>query len=70
MLSRGPGIAFNWGQIPPSEARSEYNVELFYGFPIFPSVDTTLSYQSVVRSALDRDNNHASVFSLRLRTTF
>ena len=64
------GVAFNWGQIPVSEARSEYNVELFYRFPIFPSVDTTLSYQSVIRPALDRDNNHASVFSLRLRTTF
>jgi len=64
------GIAFNWAEIPPSEARSEYNVEVFYRFPIFPSVDTTISYQSVIRPALDRDNNHASVFSLRIRTTF
>ena len=64
------GIAFNWAQVPPSEARSEYNVEVFYRFPLFPSVDTTLSYQSVIRPALDRDNNHASVFSLRIRTTF
>jgi hypothetical protein len=64
------GIAFNWAQVPLSEARSEYNVEAFYRFPIFPSVDTTLSYQSVIRPALDRDNNHASVFSLRIRTTF
>ena len=64
------GIAFNWAEIPPGAARSEYNVEVFYRFPIFPSVDTTLSYQSVIRPALDRDNNHASVFSLRIRTTF
>ena len=64
------GIAFNWAEIPPGAARSEYNVEVFYRFPIFPSVDTTISYQSVIRPALDRDNNHASVFSLRLRTTF
>jgi carbohydrate-selective porin OprB len=64
------GIAFNWAELPPSETRSEYNVEAFYRFPLFPSVDTTLSYQSVIRPALDRDNNHASVFSLRIRTTF
>jgi hypothetical protein len=64
------GIAFTWSQIPPSEIRSEYNVEAFYRFPLFPSVDTTLSYQSVIRPALDPDNNHASVFSLRIRTTF
>jgi hypothetical protein len=64
------GIAFNWAQIPPSEIKSEYNVEAFYRFPLFPSVDTTLSYQSVIRPALDRDNKHAAVFSLRIRTTF
>jgi len=64
------GVAFTWTEIPPGAARSEYNVEVFYRFPIFPSVDTTFSYQSVIRPALDRDNNHASVFSLRLRTTF
>ena len=64
------GIAFNWAEVPVSAARSEYNVEAFYRFPIFPSVDMTLSYQSVINPALDRDNDHASVFSLRLRTTF
>jgi hypothetical protein len=64
------GVAFNWAEIPPSEARSEYNIEAFYRFPIFPSVDTTISYQSVIRPALDRGNDHASVFSLRIRTTF
>ncbi len=64
------GIAFNWAEVPVSAARSEYNVEAFYRFPIFPSVDVTLSYQSVIHLALDRGNDHASVFSLRLRTTF
>ena len=64
------GIAFNWAEIPLTAARSEYNVEAFYQLPIFPSVDMTLSYQSVIRPALDRTNDHASVFSLRLRTTF
>jgi hypothetical protein len=64
------GIAFNWAEVPVTGTRGEFNVEAFYRFPIFPSVDMTLSYQSVINLALDRDNDHASVFSLRLRTTF
>jgi carbohydrate-selective porin OprB len=64
------GIAFNWAELPLNAAWSEYNVEAFYRFLLIPSVDTTLSYQSVIRPALDRDNDHASVFSLRIRTTF
>ena len=63
-------VAFNWAELPLSATRSEYNVEVFYRLPIFPSVDMTLSYQSVIRPALDRTNDHAAVFSLRLRTTF
>jgi hypothetical protein len=64
------GVSFNWAEVPQSGARSEYNAELFYRFPIFPHVDTTLSYQSVINPAFDRDNDHASVFSLRFRTSF
>ncbi len=57
-------------QVAQSDARSEYSVETFCRFPIFPHVDMSLSYQSVINPALDRDNDHASVFSLRFRTTF
>jgi porin len=64
------GVAFNWAKVPQSSARSEYNVEVFYRFPIFPHVDTTLSYQSVFNPAFDRDNNQASVFSIRVKTSF
>jgi hypothetical protein len=64
------GAAFNWTKATPSDTRSEYNVEVFYRFPIFPNVDTTLSYQSVINPALTRDIDHASVFSLRIRTVF
>jgi hypothetical protein len=64
------GVAFNWAKVPQSSARSEYNVEVFYRFPIFPHVDTTLSYQSVFNPAFDRDNNQASVFSIRMKTSF
>lgn len=64
------GVAFNWAKAPVSDARSEYNLEVFYRFPLFPHVDTTLSYQSVIDPAFDHDNDHASVFSLRLQTVF
>jgi len=63
------GTAFNWVK-PSDDARDEYNVELFYRFPIFPLVDTTLSYQSAIKPAGAPDIDHASVFSLRLRTVF
>jgi len=64
------GAAFNWVQSPEEDTRDEYNVELFYRFPMFPSVDTTLSYQSVINPAFSREVDHASVFSLRLRAAF
>ena len=64
------GVGFNWGKATQPGSRSEYNVELFYRLPIFPLVDMTLSYQSLINLALDPDNDHASAFSLRLRTTF
>jgi hypothetical protein len=64
------GVAFNWAKADITGARNEYNAEVFYRFPIFPHVDTTLSYQSVINPAFNRDDDHASVFSLRLRTSF
>ncbi len=64
------GVAVNWVQAAVSGARGEYGAEIFYRFPIFPQVDMTLSYQALINLALDPDNDHASVFSLRLRTTF
>ncbi len=64
------GVAFNWAQANVSGARGEYNVEAFYRFPLFPQVDMSLSYQLLIHPALDPDNNSASAFGLRLRTTF
>jgi hypothetical protein len=64
------GTAFNWAEAPIPGSRSEYNTEVFYRFPLFPEVDTTLSYQSVINPALTREVDHASVFSLRFRVTF
>lgn len=65
------GVAFNWALSAAVEgARDEYDVEAFYRFPIFPQVDLTLAYQSIFNPGLDIGIDHASVFSLRLRTTF
>jgi len=64
------GVAFNWTDSVAAGARDEYNVEVFYRFPLFPSVDVRLSYQSVINPALTRDVDHASVFSLGLRSVF
>lgn len=64
------GIAGNWVKASADGARDEYNVELFYRFPLFTGLDTTLSYQSVINPALTREIDHASVFSLRIRAVF
>jgi porin len=64
------GVAFNWVESPVTNSRDEYNFEVFYRFPIFPAVDTTLSYQSIFDPALTTKIDHASAFSLRVRTTY
>lgn len=64
------GVAFNWARANVPGTDGEYNVELFYRFPILPHLDTTFSYQSIIKPALDPENKHTSVFGLRLRTTF
>jgi hypothetical protein len=64
------GTAFNWAKAPGGGSRDEYNAEVFYRFPLFPEVDTTLSYQSVINPALTREVDHVSVFSLRIRVVF
>jgi hypothetical protein len=64
------GAAYNWVQPSEVRARDESNVELFYRFPLFPYTDMTLSYQAIINPAWDPTNDSASVFSLRLRSTF
>ena len=64
------GVGVSWAQANVAGARAETNVEIFYRFPIFPQVDMTLSYQALINLALDPDNDYASAFGLRLRTTF
>jgi len=64
------GVAFNWVESPVTNSRDEYNFEVFYRFPIFPAVDTTLSYQSIFDPALAPSIDQSSAFSLRVRTTY
>lgn len=64
------GAAYNWVDPSAPDSRGESNVELFYRFPLFPMTDMTLSYQSIINPAIDPNNDHASVFSIRLRSTF
>jgi len=64
------GAAFNWARANVPGTDGEYNVELFYRFPLLPHLDITFSYQSLIKPALDPENKHASAFGVRLRTTF
>ncbi len=64
------GIAGNWVDSAFANTRDEYNVEVFYRFPLFPGLDTRLSYQYVIDPAFTRDIDNASVFSLGFRTVF
>ena len=64
------GIGLNFVNPSLEGARGEYNPELFYRFPLFPQVDMTFTYHAIIDPSLDRDNDHASVFSIRLRSTF
>jgi len=64
------GIAGNWIDSVVPGARDEYNVEAFYRFPLFPSLDVRLNYQLVINPALTQEFDLASVFSLGFRTVF
>jgi hypothetical protein len=63
------GVAYNWVQ-PTGVDRDESNVELFYRFPLFPELDTTVSYQAIINPALDPNNDYGSAVSLRLRSNW
>lgn len=63
------GLAVNWVQAAVDGAQGETNVEIFYRIPILQQIDMTFSYQSVINPALDHNNKHASVYSIRFRMT-
>jgi hypothetical protein len=64
------GFAVNWVDSAAEGSREEYNLEVFYRFPLFPGLDTRLSYQYVIDPAFTREFDSSSVFSLGFRTVF
>lgn len=64
------GTAFNWIDSAAKGSREEYNLEVFYRFPLFPGLDTRLSYQYVINPAFTVEFDHSSIFSLGFRTVF
>jgi hypothetical protein len=64
------GIGGNWLQATAEDARDEYDVELFYRFPLFTGFDATLAYQYDINPAMTREINAAHVLSLRFRAVF
>ena len=64
------GFAVNWVDSAYADTRDEYNLEVFYRFPLFPGLDTRLSYQYVIDPAFTREIDGVSVFSIGFRTVF
>jgi len=64
------GIAYDMIQAVTEGARREQGVELWYRFPLFPSLQTTLHYQAIINPSLDHTNDFASAFSIRFTTAF
>ncbi len=64
------GFAANWVDSTFEGTREEYNLEVFYRFPLFPGLDTRLSYQYVIDPAFTTEFDSASVFSIGFRTVF
>ncbi|WP_168206411.1 carbohydrate porin [Labrenzia sp. PHM005] len=64
------GVQINWIDSSTTGARNETSLETFYRFPLFPDLDTTLSYQAVFNPANTTNFDTAHVFSVRAVTSF
>jgi len=64
------GAALNWVDSATPGAREEYNLELFYRFPVIPKLDMTVSYQYIKNPAVTREFDQTNAFSIRLTSTF
>ena len=70
------GLGFNWVKVN-EDTRDEYDIEVFYRFPLFQNLDLSLAYQYDINPAnaraADSDEyliQDGSAFTLRLRSTF
>ncbi len=68
------GGALNWIDSSAPGTRYEYNFEAFYRFPLFPDLDTTISYQGIFNpgsaAAIAAGVDYSSVFSVRMTKSF
>ena len=64
------GVSLNWIDAVTAGARPESGVEIFYRFPLYPTLDMSINYMGIINPSLDPDNDFASAFSLRFVTSF
>jgi hypothetical protein len=64
------GVSLNWIDAVTAGARPESSVEIFYRFPLYPTLDMSINYMGIIHPSLDPDNDFASAFSLRFATSF
>ena len=71
MLSKDVwGVSLYWIDAVTAGARPESSVEVFYRFPLYPTLDMSINYMGIIPPSLDPDNDFASAFSLRFVTSF
>jgi carbohydrate-selective porin OprB len=74
------GLGVSWVDPAVSGGRDEFNLEVYYRFPLFPNLDVTLDAQYMIKPALIPIAEDASpgtetfddvfAFTVRFRTTF
>jgi carbohydrate-selective porin OprB len=74
------GLGASWVDPAVSEGRDEYNLEVYYRFPLFPNLDVTLDAQYMIDPALipivedsspgTKTFDDLFAFTVRFRTTF
>ncbi len=74
------GIGASWVDPAVSEGRDEYNLEVYYRFPLFPNLDVTFDAQYMIDPALipivedvspeTKTFDDVFAFTVRFRTTF
>lgn len=64
------GVAFSWMKTVVEGSRTEKELEIWYRFPLFPGLETTLLYQGIFTPAIRTDKDYASAWSIRFITSF
>ncbi|MCA0895111.1 hypothetical protein [Microbulbifer agarilyticus] len=64
------GATINWVESVVPTAQEEVNFEIFYRFPSFVGLDTTVSLQHIENPAFRDEFSDAQAFSIRIRSVF